>query len=375
MRELLHRRLTAFLAATVMLMIWMAVAYHYWQVHRVGRFLFDEQWKTPTVIRSASNPDHPAIELYGPGWSQREPIRIDSLPPHVPDAFVAAEDVRFRRHIGIDPLGIARAIWVNLREGGIRQGGSTITQQLVKSLILSNERTWRRKLIEIPVALKVERELTKDEILEAYLNSVYLGHVDGNPVHGIDEAAPVYLGRAPDELTPAEAALLAAIVPAPNRDNPLERPEVAKRRRDAVLQTMLRRGMIEKSEHETALSSPARFVSTPRQVDEPLSWYLTALRGELIELVGADVVEAGGLTIEASVDPSMQRSAELAIERGVARLRSSYSWIREQAAVEPLQAVIVSVDPRSGAIRSMVGSSTRASSFDRVRNMKRQPGS
>lgn len=351
------------------------MGYYYWQDHRMSSLLFDEQWKTPTVIRSASNPGQPSIEVYGPEWRQTEPVLMSELPAHVPDAFVAAEDVRFRRHPGLDLIGMGRALFVNVRAGEVRQGGSTITQQLVKSLVLSNERTWRRKLIEIPLALKVERELSKDEILEAYLNVVYLGHVRGKAIRGVDEAGPAFFGKEPGELDVAEAALIAAIVRAPNRDNPLKRPEVAKTRRDNVLKTMHEREMIDSTELERAKGKPARFAETIRRPANTHSWYLGALREELARLLSDGQIRDGGLTIEASIDPSMQSAAELSVSRELNRLRRGYSWIRDQEKSEPLQAVVLSIDPGTGAVRALVGGGVTSSSFDRARKMRRQPGS
>lgn len=369
------RYLAALVAGLVMVVLWGGTGYYYWQAHRLGRHLFEGQWKVPTTIRSTSNSAADPIEVYGPDWNESTPLLIESLPDHIPAAFVAAEDIRFYKHPGIDPIGMARALWVNLRAGSVRQGGSTITQQLVKSHVLSNERTLRRKLIEVPLALKVERELEKDQILEVYLNSVYLGHVGGRAVRGIDQAAPVYFDKKPEDLTIGEAALLASMVRAPNRDNPIKRPTVARERRDQVLETMHERGMITAAERDQSRARHARFTERIRLPGQEHSWYLRALRAELEDSIGRRALEAGGLTIDASIDPKMQRSAELAVRREVDRLKRSYSWIREQGKKEPLQAVVISVDPRDGAIRALVGGSTSNGSFDRVRLMRRQPGS
>ena len=368
------RHLSGFIAAVIVAAMYAATGYYFWQNHRMGRHLYAEQWKTPTVIRSASNPQAEPIEVYGPDWRQTEPVLIGELPAHVPAAFIAAEDVRFRRHPGIDPIGMGRALLVNLRAGEVRQGGSTITQQLVKSLVLSNDRSWRRKLIEIPLALKLECELSKNEILEAYLNEVYLGHVRGKAIRGIDEAAPAFFGKDAGHLTVAEAALIAAIVRAPNRDNPIKRPKETRERRDHVLETMYENGMIAEAELERAKARPARFAETIRSPASAHGWYLRALRAELSDHIGESRIEGGGLTIEASIDPSMQMSAELAVRRELERLRRGYSWIREQEKSEPLQAIVLSIDPSSGAIRAVVGGAKNGT-FDRTRMMHRQPGS
>src|SRR5205823_14904074 len=152
--------------------------------------------------------------------------------------FLAAEDVRFRHHPGIDPIGMARAFFSNLRAGGITQGGSTIDQQIVKARFLSQERTYKRKFVEIILAILLDARLPKDEILEIYLNDVYLGHNGGKPVLGVDEASRLYLDKMPSQLRLDEAAMLASIVRAPNRDNPSKRPDLVRARRDAILQIM-----------------------------------------------------------------------------------------------------------------------------------------
>src|SRR5438132_12196875 len=181
---------------------------------------------------------------YGVDWRVMPPVSLDSLPPYVPDAFIAAEDVRFRRHPGIDPVGMARALFTDLRAHGITQGGSTIDQQIVKARYLSQERTWRRKFVEIVLAVLLDRRMSKDEILEVYLNDVYLGHNGGKPVLGIDEASRLYLDKLPTELRLDEAAMLASIIRAPNRDNPWKRPDLVRSRRDAILVVMQKHGWI-----------------------------------------------------------------------------------------------------------------------------------
>lgn len=211
----------------------------------VWRDFAGEPWKVPTEIWStAGEPDEPFARVYGPEWRPGAPVELSELPEHVPAAFLAAEDVRFRSHIGIDLIGVVRAMLTNVRAGEIMQGGSTISQQVVKARYLTAERTWRRKAEEALWALALELKLTKEQILEAYLNDVYLGHLEGRAILGVDEAAQVYFGRDATKLSVAEAALLAAIVRAPNRDTPEKRRELAERRRNAVLRVMHEREWI-----------------------------------------------------------------------------------------------------------------------------------
>jgi 1A family penicillin-binding protein len=356
------------------ILLYASVGAIYLQSRRMGKLLFHEQWKTPTLIYSRSDPSSPVLEVYGFEWRQTTPALIDEIPAHVPGAFLAAEDTRFYRHIGLDGIGLLRALLVNVRSGSVQQGGSTITQQLVKSTVLSNERTFRRKLVEAPLSIRLEQKLTKSQILEAYLNEVYLGHAGGRAIRGIDEAAPIYFGQAPEDLSVADAALLAAIVRAPNRDNPERNPEVARTRRDRILETMRERGVIDAEELSSALEQPARFRRSARPAEKH-RWYLRALRRELVETIGEKAAAEGGLRIVASFDPRMQEAAELAGRQGLERLRGRYSWIRERESDEPLQVSIVTLDPTDGAVLAVVGGSQPAGSFDRTTMMRRQPGS
>jgi penicillin-binding protein 1B len=343
---------------------------------RVSRELVSHTWSEPTVIVSAAGRQPRDItRLYGVGWRVTPPLRIASLPRYVPDAFVAAEDVRFHNHIGIDPIGMARAFVTNVRAGGIAQGGSTIDQQIIKSRFLSQERTWRRKITEMILAVILDARMSKEEILEVYLNDVYLGHRGGRPVLGVDEASRLYFGRIPSRLRLDEAALLASIVRAPNRDTPQKRPDIVRARRDAILAVMRERGWIDDAQYGDAVGREVQFVggSIP---DAPFPYYLRALRSEIVKQIGVRAVIEGGLTIVCEMDPRAQAAAERAASRAPAQLQARYSWIREQARAEPLQVALLSVDPRTGGIRALVGGSDYdRSAFDRTSNMRRQPGS
>ena len=337
---------------------------------RVVTELSPGSWKTPTRILDRNG--KPILELYGAEWRLTDPVVLEKLPKHVPNAFLAAEDVRFYRHFGIDPRGVGRAALTNLRSGGIAQGGSTITQQLVKTRFLTAERTFTRKGIEAILSILVELRLSKEEILEAYLNDVYLGHRDGRTIAGLDEASRAYFDKSPQKLTLAEAALLAGIVRAPNRDNPDERAKVAKQRRDAVLGVMLAQKWIDQADHDAAIDDRVRFRPGKLRTT-PHPYLVAALRSEIAERANPRSLRTGGLQIHTSIDARMQRAAEDAVRGGTRRLQNRYSWLRKK---EPLQAAILSVDPRSGGIRALVGGSDfRKSQFDRTRRMRRQPGS
>ena len=354
---------------------WLLCGYTFYLNHRISEELLDEQWKTPIEIYSSVRPGAPFVRVYGSDWRITTPIEIQSLPPHVPNAFIAAEDVRFRHHIGIDPFGVARAILANVRRGGIAQGGSTIDQQIIKTKFLTQERTMRRKIIEAIMAVILDARLSKDEILEAYLNDVYLGHFNGRPVLGVDEAARVFFDKSPARLDIDEAALLAGIIRAPNRDTPDKRPDLARARRDAILRTMRAQGWISEAELQRAVQQPVRFHYGQLPVS-PYQFSLSVVRREVLRQVGESANRSGGLKIYCEIDPTMQQQAERAARRGVAALTSRYSWIAAQTRVQPLQVAILSVDPKNGGIRAVVGGSDpQISSFDRTIQMRRQPGS
>jgi penicillin-binding protein 1B len=343
---------------------------------RVARELGAKSWREPTVILSAAGArEREIVRVYGADWRTTPPILIESLPRYVGDAVIAAEDVRFRRHFGIDPIGIARAALRNIRAGGITQGASTLNQQMIKQRFLTQERKWSRKIVEIMLAIVLDVRMTKDEILELYLNEVYLGHHNGSPVLGIDEASRLYFAKTPRQLRVDEAAIIAAMIPAPNRDNPRKRPGVVRARRDMILRTMRERRWIEEPMYLDALARPID-VSRGALPEMPYPFYLRALRSELVKEAGLAAVLEGGLRIVCEMDPQAQRAAERSARRTVDRLESRYRWIREQSRQDPLQVAILSVDPRSGGIRALVGGADYSrSAFDRTAQMRRQPGS
>jgi penicillin-binding protein 1B len=343
---------------------------------RLRREIAGRRWREPTVIYSnAGASPREILKVYGPGWRVSAPVLIGELPKHVSDAFVAAEDVRFRRHIGIDPIGMLRALVTNVRAGGIAQGGSTIPQQVVKQHFLTNERTWKRKLIEIALAVDLDARLSKDEILELYLNDVYLGHHAGEPILGIDEASQLYFDKRPQAMRADEAALLAAMVRAPNRDTPEKRPDIARARRNAILAVMKDREWISNEQFDEA---SGRDVDVVRGTvpEAPYPYYLRALRAEIAREVGNHALAGGGYSVVCEIDPRAQRAAERAARQSVRSLEARFRWIRDQSRKDALQTAILSVDPDDGGIRALVGgSSFQRSPLDRTSQMRRQPGS
>src|SRR5260221_1387137 len=233
--------------------------------HRLTRELISHRWREPTVIVSAAHgPEARVAILYGVDWRVTQPVTLDALPPYVPNAFMAAEDVRFRQHMGVDPIGIVRAGVRDLMARRIVQGGSTIDQQIVKPRFLSQARTWRRKIPEVLLALLLDAQLSKDEILEIYLNEVYFGHSAGKPVLGIDEAAQLYFGKDASQLRLDEAAELAGMNRSPHRHTPPKRPDVIRAPRDFVLSVMRSRSWFTDAPYAEARSHRVPFVDGAR---------------------------------------------------------------------------------------------------------------
>ena len=364
-------------AILVVVPIYAFFAYVFLLDRRVRREFSEHQWRSATEIIGidADRRIATVASVYGTDWRSTSPLRMEAIPSFVSNAFIAGEDIRFRKHIGIDPIGIGRAFLTNLKAGGVAQGGSTINQQLIKAKFLTQKRTVRRKVVEVLLAVALDMRVGKDEILEAYLNDVYLGHVNGRPVLGVDEGARIFFNRRPAQLTVGQAALIAGIIRAPNRDTPRKRPQTVRARRDAILRAMRVEGWISERDLTRAMNEAIRFTPGPAR-EAPFPFYLSALRNELVGVMGESVLQKGGLRVYAEIDVSMQRRAEASALQGTRRLASRYGWIAEQSRHEPLQVCIVSMSPATGGVRALVGGSNFGTSpIDRSLSMRRQPGS
>ncbi|MDD3836248.1 MAG: PBP1A family penicillin-binding protein [Phenylobacterium sp.] len=287
------------------------------------------------------------------------PVTLKELPPHVPRAFLAAEDRRFYEHGALDLRGIARAARVNLEAGRAVQGGSTLTQQLARTLFLAPDKTLRRKVQEAALALKLERMLSKDEILELYLNRIYFG----NRAYGLTAAAKAYFGKAPEDLTLAEAALLAALPKAPTRLALTNDRNAAWGRARLILAQMQELGWADANQVALAAAAAPEVVHTPEPGEGDMAWVLDAAALQAETLVGTG---APDLVIRLTVDPALQaRGAEIVRQAiaGEGRRRGAR------------QAALVALAP-DGAIRAMVGGVDHAQSpFNRAWQARRQPGS
>jgi penicillin-binding protein 1B len=314
--------------------------------------------------------------FFGPEREQRELIAIDQLPRYVTDAVLAAEDSRFYDHIGLDWRGIVRALLTNMRSGGIRQGGSTITQQLAKNFFLTPERTLARKLKEMMLALVIEARYDKATILEIYLNEIYFGQNGSVSVNGIGEASRFYFDKPARDLTVGEAATLAGLIKSPNTYSPYSDPARCRARRDAVLAAMLQHGWISAPEEAAALKAPVQTVGSNTHHSAP-AYFIDYLSGQLSELYAPEDLASLGLSIYTTIDTQVQQAAETALAKGLARLEAAMPGGSGKASSsEPLQGAVVVLKPQTGAVLAMVGGRDYGlSQFNRITQARRQAGS
>ncbi len=313
--------------------------------------------------------------LYDRIWQERRVVKLSEVPPLLIKAILAIEDERFYHHHGIDPVSIVRATWVNLRSGGVVQGGSTLTQQLMKNFFLTDERKYSRKIKEAIMALIAERKYSKDEILENYLNEIYLGQRGSQGIFGVWEASQFYFSKPMSDLTVGETALLAGLIRAPNKLSPYRSVDAATKRRNVVLAKLLDDQIITRKQYEAAMREklPHRELI---KVTNDAPFYVDYLRRELAENYSNDALTREGLRIFTSLDLRLQRIAERSLSEGLKKLEQSYSNLRRRGDDDSLEGAIIVIRPQTGEIKAMVGGrSYQKSQFNRVFQAKRQPGS
>ncbi|HEU4522263.1 MAG TPA: PBP1A family penicillin-binding protein [Thermoanaerobaculia bacterium] len=311
--------------------------------------------------------------IYDNEMEDRLPVSLDAIPKVLVDAVISTEDRNFYSHEGISIRGVIRAVWTNVQTGSLGVGGSTLTQQLVKNLFLNPERTFRRKAVEAIMALLLEARYSKDEILETYLNEIYLGQNGSVQVLGVEQASQVYFGKKVTYLTLPEAATLAGIIRSPNVLSPLRNPERAKARRDTVLGVMKEHGKISEAEYEDAVASPLATTKFPR-TGRTAPFFVDLVLKQLRETYPETQLKTEGLRIFTTLDTIMQRSADRSLESGISDLEKRYKAIR--TASSPLQGVIVTIQPGTGYVKALVGGrSYSKTQFNRAIQAKRQPGS
>ena len=298
------------------------------------------------------------------GEANRELVTLEQISPELKQAVVAVEDSSFYEHRGINPYSIGRAVWANYQKGGVSEGASTLTMQLVKNLFLTRERTLTRKLAEAILAIRVEQVFTKDEILEMYLNNIYWGHNN----YGIQTAAETYFNKSAAELNLAEATMMAGLIQAPEQYSPFTNYQATKQRQAVVIERMGTLGWITAEE-------VAQTKRDPLLVGKPTAWrtskspFITeAVIAELEERFGKERVLKGGMRVQTTIDLNFQRMAEESVRDSHARLRR---W-----GLNADQIALAAVDPRTHFVKALVGGiSHDKSQFNRAVQSRRQPGS
>lgn len=342
-----------------------AIAWGAWQFYRLEQSLpeisdISAYNRDGTLTIEAG--DGTIIMQTGP--STRDQVSLDQIPQELRQAFIAIEDRRFYDHGGIDYQGIIRALGANIIARDVVEGGSTITQQLARIVFLNHERSLARKLREAILAHKIEETLTKDEVLERYLNLVYLG----SGAYGVADAAWVYFSKPVEQLTLSEMATLAGLAPAPSQYSPLVNLELATSRRNMVLRQMQETGIISASRADLLIQQPIAVNPSPHkrlQIKAP--YFATFIQKELPKYVSSEALEIGGLIVETSLNLQWQEIAEEVVKEAVE--------IDGRAAGFD-QAALVAIEPTTGEVKAMVGGASYGESeFNRVTQAQRQPGS
>jgi penicillin-binding protein 1A len=348
-------RLGRILAWSIILSIWGAILggalllFFTWDMPRPDSALAATRRPSVTLTAADGRLIATSGDLYG------ETLRLSEMPRHLPAAVLAIEDRRFREHFGLDLLGLARAAWVNLTRGQVAQGGSTITQQLAKNLFLTPERSLRRKIQEALLALWLEQRFTKDQLLEIYLNRVYLGA----GAYGVDAASRLFFGVSARRLEPWQSAILAGLPRAPSRFNPRVSPGAAVARGTEVLEAMAETGAIGRGE-VGRLAERMQFAPAPSR---DAGWFADWVQDDL----GTRFPGSADLLLRTTLDSRLQAAAE-------ARLDALLAGAGARAEVS--QGAVVAIDATSGAVRAMVGGRDyRSSPFNRAVQARRQPGS
>ncbi|NJK36537.1 MAG: PBP1A family penicillin-binding protein [Oscillatoriales cyanobacterium RM2_1_1] len=298
------------------------------------------------------------------GPATRDKVQLKNMPDLLVQGFVAVEDRRFERHTGVDYQGVLRAIANNVMARSVVEGGSTITQQLARIVFLDQEQSMTRKLREALLAQKMEKQMTKDDILERYLNLVYLG----SGAYGVADAAWVYFSKPVQQLNLSEIATLVGLPPAPSEYSPLVDLKAAQSRRNVVLGRMNEAGLISEAQAKSAISQSLTInPSSPKRLEVKAPYFVGYIQKELSKYVSAEALEQGGLTVETSVNLKWQDIAQDVVQDAV-RIDGSAQGFD--------QAALVALDPRNGEVKALVGGADfKESEFNRAFQAQRQPGS
>ena len=294
-------------------------------------------------------------------------LKFEQIPEVLRNAIIVTEDRRFFEHSGIDPRGIFRALYRNVSDNQISQGGSTITQQFVKNIFLSSERTYGRKFSEAFLALALEKNLSKEDIFALYCNEIYLGQHGSIGIHGVEQASRSYFGKKIENLSLAEAAMLAAMIKSPHKFAPNRNYEAAKERRNLVIQKLFEEGIISPGEAEKARAEEI-VLAEPAKNDKSIAPYFV---DAVLKEISDEKLPERNLRVYTTIDPQLQEMAENSINKKLAELDKVFA----KKAVTP-QAALVAIDPKNGHVLAMVGGRDYAASqLNRATEARRQPGS
>ncbi len=358
---------------TFILFLAVAGAIVYYYGHDLPSRLDLKSSYQPAVVSTVYDAHgQPIGEFY---HQRRVVVPLDRIPSHVVQALLAAEDSRFFVHRGVDVFAIMRASFANLRKGAVREGASTITQQLVRGFFLTPERTFGRKIREAILAYRVEKNHTKEEILYLYLNQVYFGH--GN--YGIEAASRDYFSKGVDQLNLAEAALLAGLPRSPSRNSPYRDFFAATERQRYVLRRMLREGFITQSVYQEGLQTPIRLTPAPALNSQIAPYFVEHIRRVTGDRYGFVPLLQGGLHIYTTLDASVQRAAQKAVRDGIdeirLRVRKKSRTVRPDSQGE-VEGALIAIEAATGMVRALVGGyDFSTSEYNRALQAKRQPGS
>ncbi len=310
--------------------------------------------------------------IYDPSFEDRRPIPLEDVPPRFIQCLLASEDKSYFEHRGVDPVGILRAFFVNLKQGRYAQGGSTITQQLVRNLFLTRNKSLRRKVDEALMAVLLEMTRTKEQILQLYINECYFGQAGSVSIAGLRQAARYYFGTEPRDLSLSQCALLVALLRGPNYYNPFKYQDRVKQRRDYILSRMAEEKTITPEERDAAMADP--LPAAPRSLAGSAPFVVDAVQRSLADLLLPDELQTEGYSIYTTIDMRLQNAAREAVREGLEELEKEKPDLMGKG--QPLQAALVCADPYSGAVLALVGGRDfQASSFNRALLGKRPIGS
>jgi 1A family penicillin-binding protein len=376
-------RLLVAIVATLAMAVFAAAGWGVWFSYELTAGLPDrsalktlgDMVQATTILDAA---DRPAFTIFK---EQRLEIPIERMSPTLIKAVVSVEDQRFYEHSGIDGIRMAAAALKNLEQGRRAEGGSTITQQLARQSFLTRDKYYKRKLQEVILAAYIEKMYDKNEILEMYLNKVYFG----GGLYGVEAASRGYFGKPCQELTLDEAALLAGLIQSPSSYAPSVNMDRAVARRAVVLQAMVSAGVIEQAAADRAKKLPVKLVNGLEIQESSGLYFKEQVRRELVERFGWQRVYQGGLRVYTTIDPALQRSAEVLVEKGLSDIEGRRGYkhprrgatpLKEGTLPEYLQGALVAMDPTTGHVRALVGGRNfDESRFNRAVQAKRQAGS